>query len=77
MRAQEIAARVAALPGAALAWSKACIAAAAEPGRGGYREELEGTRLLLTNAETRKRVDAFFAGSAMKVAAERKKERLP
>ena len=63
VRAQEIAARVAALPGAALAWSKACIAAAAGPRGDGYREELEGTRRLLTNAETRKRVDAFFAGA--------------
>ncbi len=60
-RAQEIAARVAALPGAALALSKSCIAAAARPGRDGYRDELEGTRRLLMNAETHKRVDAFFA----------------
>jgi enoyl-CoA hydratase/carnithine racemase len=60
-RASEIAARVAALPAAALAWSKACIAAATEPGDGGYRDELEGTRRLLTNVETRRRVDAFFA----------------
>ncbi len=61
VRAQEIAARVAALPGAALAWSKACIAAAAGSSGDGYRDELEGTRRLLTSAETRKRVDAFFA----------------
>jgi len=44
-------------------WSKACIAAAAEPGQDGYRDELEGTRRLLTNAETRQRVEAFFAGA--------------
>jgi enoyl-CoA hydratase/carnithine racemase len=62
-RALEIAKRVAALPAAALAWSKACIAAASEPGRDGYRDELEGTRRLLTNAETRHRVEAFFAGT--------------
>lgn len=61
VRAQEIAARVAALPNAALSWSKACIAAAAGSGGDGYRDELEGTRRLLTNAETRKRVGAFFA----------------
>ena len=62
-RALEIVARVAALPAAALVWSKACIAAAAEPGDDGYRDELEGTRQLLANAETRQRVEAFFAGA--------------
>ena len=62
-RASEIAARVALLPAAALACSKACIAAAAEPGDHGYCDELEGTRQLLTHAETRQRVDAFFAGA--------------
>ena len=62
-RALEIAARVAALPAAALVWSKACIAAAAEPSDDGYRDELEGTRQLLANAETRQRVEAFFAGA--------------
>lgn len=62
-RAAEIAQRIAALPAAALAWSKACIAAAVEPGSDGYRDELEGTRRLLTNAETRRRVEAFFAGT--------------
>ncbi len=57
-----IARRIAALPAAALAASKACIAAACEPGRTGYSEELEATRLLLTNSETRERVEAFMAG---------------
>jgi enoyl-CoA hydratase/carnithine racemase len=61
-RAIEIARRIAALPAAALAASKACIASACEPGRGGYSEELEATRLLLTNPETRERVEAFLAG---------------
>lgn len=55
---------VAALPAGALAASKACIAAAGEPGRGGYSDELEATRRLLTNAETRERVEAFLAGAA-------------
>jgi enoyl-CoA hydratase/carnithine racemase len=62
-RALEIATRVAALPAAALATSKMCIAAAAEPAGDGYRKELEGTRRLLTNAETRHRVEAFLAGT--------------
>jgi len=61
-RASEIAKRVAALPATALAACKACIAAAATPGRGGYAEELEHTRRLLTEPATRQRVEAFLAG---------------
>lgn len=63
-RASEIAKRIADLPPAALSASKACIAAACQPGRGGYTDELEFTRSLLTNAETQKRVQAFLAGAA-------------
>jgi len=62
-RASEIAKRIGDLPPAALAASKACIAAACEPGRGGYTDELEFTRSLLTNPETQKRVQAFLAGA--------------
>ncbi len=62
-RSLEIAARIAALPAAALAWSKTCIAAASEPGDDGYHDELEGTRRLFTNSETQQRVDAFLAGA--------------
>jgi enoyl-CoA hydratase/carnithine racemase len=62
-RAAEIARRVAGLSAAALAASKACIAAAGPKDRGGYTDELEFTRLLLNDAETRQRVDAFLAGS--------------
>jgi enoyl-CoA hydratase len=61
-RAAETAKRIAALPVTALAASKACIAAAATPGRGGYAEELEHTRRLLTEPATRQRVEAFLAG---------------
>ena len=61
-RATELARRIAGLPAAALAASKACIAAACQPGRGGYTDELEFTRSLLTNPETQKRVTAFLAG---------------
>ena len=64
VRAAETAQRIADLPAAALAASKACIAAAGQPGRGGYADELEFTRSLLTNAETQKRVQAFLAGAA-------------
>jgi hypothetical protein len=62
--AAEIVRRIADLPAAALAASKACIAAAGHRERGGYTDELEFTRLLLSNAETRQRVSAFLAGSA-------------
>ena len=65
-RAAEIAKRIADLPPAALAACKICIAAAGEPGRGGYTDELNFTRLLLTNSETQKRVQAFLAGAADK-----------
>ena len=62
-RAAEIVRGIASLPAAALAASKACIAAAGHSDRGGYTDELEFTRLLLNNAETRQRVQAFLAGS--------------
>ena len=62
-RAAEIVRGIASLSAAALAASKACIAAAGHSDRGGYTDELEFTRLLLNNAETRQRVDAFLAGS--------------
>ena len=61
--AAELARRVAELPAGALAASKACIAAAGEPGTGGYSIELEATRRLLTEPETRRRVEAFLAGA--------------
>ena len=63
-RAAEIAQRIAALPAAALAASKACIIAASDPERDGYTAELDATRQLLSNAETRQRVQEFLAGAA-------------
>jgi enoyl-CoA hydratase/carnithine racemase len=60
-RAAEIVRRLAELPAAALAACKACIAAAGEPGRGGYFKELEHTRHLMTNTETQRRVETFFS----------------
>jgi enoyl-CoA hydratase len=63
-RAAEIVRGVAALPPAALAASKACIAAAARQDRGGFSDELEFTRLLFDDAETRRRVEAFLAESS-------------
>lgn len=62
-RAAEIARRIAALPAAALAAAKLCMTSAATPGRGGYSDELESTRNLQTDAETRERISAFIAGA--------------
>ena len=62
-RAAEIAGRIAALPAAALAAAKRCMTSAATPGRGGYGDELELTRNLQTDAETRERISAFIAGA--------------
>jgi enoyl-CoA hydratase len=63
-RAAEIVAGIASLPTEALAASKACIAAAGNSDRSGYTDELEFTRLLLNNADTRKRVNEFLRGAA-------------
>lgn len=62
-RAMEIVERIAGLPAVALAAAKRCVASAVLPGRGGYGDELELTRELQTDAETRERVGAFVAGA--------------
>jgi enoyl-CoA hydratase len=66
-RAREIALRSASLPTAALAAAKACLATASRLAQDGYTQELEYTRLLLTEPETRDRVGAFLARSAAKL----------
>jgi len=58
---RELAARLAAMPKAALAANKRCIAAATDAGRDGYAEELLETRALYDHPETRKKVQAFLA----------------
>ncbi len=58
-QAQAVADRIAALPRAALAGAKACIAAAA--GADGFEMELAETRRLMGNAETQGRVGEFLA----------------
>jgi enoyl-CoA hydratase len=61
--ADALADRVAALPRAAVAAAKSCIAARSSPARNGYEEELSATReLLLHEPETRQRVEAFLSG---------------
>ncbi len=62
-RTAEILVRIAALPSAALAAAKRCMTSAATPGAGGYSDELEATRSLQTDPETRERVGAFVAGA--------------
>jgi enoyl-CoA hydratase len=60
---RELAVRLAAMPKAALAANKRCIAAASDAGRDGYAEELFETRALYDHPETRKKVQAFLARS--------------
>jgi len=62
-RAAEIVRNIALLPRAALAAAKRCIAAAAEPGRGGFSDELEATFALQSDSETRERVSDFLGGA--------------
>ncbi len=58
-----LAERLAGLPRAAIAAAKSCIAAALDPARDGFAEELAATRdLLLNEPETQSRVAAFLAG---------------
>lgn len=59
--ASEIAARYAAMPKAALAANKRCIAAATDPARDGYADEISETRTLYDHAETRRKVSDFLA----------------
>mgnify|MGYP001214875791 CR=1 FL=1 len=62
--AREIAARYAAMPKAALAANKRCIAAATDPERDGYADEIAETRRLYDQPETRRMVSAFLARRA-------------
>ena len=60
-RAARTAAEIAELPPAALAACKSCIAAADDPARDGFAEELEASRRLYGDETTRRRVAAFLA----------------
>jgi enoyl-CoA hydratase/carnithine racemase len=62
--ARDLAQRSAALPRAALAADKRCIAAAGEPARDGYADEITETRALYERAETRRLVSDFLAKRA-------------
>ena len=63
-RAADIAARAAASPREALAACKSCIAAADDPARDGYAEELTQSRRLYASEATRGLVGAFLSGAA-------------
>jgi len=58
--AQALAERIAALPRTALGAGKQCIAAALDPARDGFAEEIAHTRQLYQQATTRERVAAFL-----------------
>lgn len=62
--AAQIAQRYAAMPRAALAASKRCIAAAHNPQRDGFADELAETRRLYDQPDTRARVSEFLAARA-------------
>jgi enoyl-CoA hydratase/carnithine racemase len=66
----ELAVRLAAMPKAALAANKRCIAAATDPDRDGYADELFETRALYDHPETRDKVHAFLARSALRTTKE-------
>jgi enoyl-CoA hydratase len=57
---RELTARYAALPKAAVAAAKHCIAAQDDPARDGFAEELAATRRLYDHPETRRRVSEFL-----------------
>ncbi|HEX7272530.1 MAG TPA: enoyl-CoA hydratase/isomerase family protein [Casimicrobiaceae bacterium] len=57
----DLAARIAAMPRAALIAIKRCVAAQSDPGRDGFAEEIEATRALYNDPETRRRVSEFLS----------------
>ncbi|MFZ2648532.1 MAG: enoyl-CoA hydratase/isomerase family protein [Burkholderiaceae bacterium] len=60
----QLAARLAAMPRAALAASKRCIAAQGDAQRKGYEQEIAETRMLYDHPQTRDKVAQFLARSA-------------
>ena len=64
--ARELTVRFAQSPRAAIAASKGCLAAAGDPHRDGFAEELAATRKLYQHPETRRRVAEFLDRSAKK-----------
>jgi len=62
--ARDLAGRYAAMPKAALAANKRCIAAATDPARDGYADEIAETRTLYDHPDTRAKVSDFLAKRA-------------
>lgn len=62
--ASDLAARYAALPKAALAAAKRCIAAATDRERDGFADEIRETRTLYDHPETRRKVSDFLSQRA-------------
>ncbi len=58
---RELAAHLAAMPAAALAANKRCIAAVGDADRNGYADEISETRKLYEHPETRRKVSEFLA----------------
>ncbi len=65
----ELAARCAGVPRAAVAANKRCLAAAGDPARDGFAEEIAGTLDLYRHPETRRRVSEFLEKSTKKNSA--------
>jgi enoyl-CoA hydratase len=63
---RQLAARIAALPRAALALAKECIAAQGDPVRDGFAEEIAASRRLYHHPETRARVSEFLTRNTFK-----------
>jgi len=69
--ARALAERLASLPRHALAAAKQCIAAALDPARDGFAEEIAQTRGLYQHPVTRDRVSAFLARSARSISPDK------
>jgi enoyl-CoA hydratase len=66
---RELSTHFAQAPRSALAASKHCMAAAGDPHRDGYAEELAATRKLYQHPETRRRVSEFLDRTQRRAAA--------
>jgi enoyl-CoA hydratase/carnithine racemase len=62
---RQLAARIAALPKAALALAKDCIAAQGDPNRDGFAEEIDASQRLYHHPETRGKVSEFLNRNAI------------
>jgi enoyl-CoA hydratase/carnithine racemase len=61
---RELAARLSAVPAAALAANKRCIAAAGDTARDGFADEIAASRALYDHPDSRQKIAEFLAGRA-------------